>query len=120
MTGYINALIQDNENKTVWIGQLMNSAKEQALILQQHQFGQEVLAGVIKGMMSYQQNQQAPQPQVLRGPGPVVTEIDDDSGTGLDFRGGPNPHTTPPDIGSLSIEIVLPILPNNWQAGQRF
>ena len=37
MAGYIKELIRDNENKSLWIGILMNEARAQALVLQQHQ-----------------------------------------------------------------------------------
>ena len=49
MAGYIRELIRDNENKSLWIGTLMNEARSQAQVLQQHQIGQQVLAEVLKG-----------------------------------------------------------------------
>ena len=48
MAQYIDALIKDNENKSLWIGTLRDAAVAQAQVLQQHQLGQEAIAGVPK------------------------------------------------------------------------
>ena len=51
----INALNKENENKSIWIGTMKDEAMEQARVLQQHQLGQEAIAGVVKRMMNQQQ-----------------------------------------------------------------
>ena len=39
MAQYINALIEENANKTVWISSLMRDSQEQTRVLRQHQLG---------------------------------------------------------------------------------
>ena len=48
MAQSINALIRENENKTVWISSPMRDSQEQTHILRQHELGQQVQAEVIK------------------------------------------------------------------------
>ena len=107
MSQYINGLALDNENKKQWIGILMKETQAQAEVLRQHHLGQQVLAAVIKRMADpWQQPQPQPQHQQITAEnGPTVTVVDDDDGTRLDFMGGPSPHPTPPDIGSMRMEI---------------
>ena len=50
MAQFINALAQENEKKTLWIGSLMKESQAQAGVLRQHQAGQEVLAEAMKRM----------------------------------------------------------------------
>ena len=64
MAQYIDAFIKENENKSLWIGTLRNEAVAQAQLLQQHQLGQEAIAGVLKMFMSQPQ-----QPQQQTAPG---------------------------------------------------
>ena len=40
MAQYINALVQENEKKSLWIGTLMREVQAQAQELQQHEMGQ--------------------------------------------------------------------------------
>ena len=107
MAQYINAMALDNEKNRQWITTLMMETNAQAEVLQQHHLGQRVLAEVIKRMADpWQQTQpQQPHQQMTTGSGPTVTVVDDDDGTRLDFMGGPSPHPTPPDIGSMRMEI---------------
>ena len=102
MAQYINALIQESEKKTLWIGNLMRENQEQNKVLGRHEMRQNVLAEVIKDMANKQSQQ--PQPQTVTGRGPIVTEVDDDGV--LDFLGGQNPNTGPPTvrIGQLTIK----------------
>ena len=104
---FVNALIQEDAKKRMWIESLARTNQEQSEVLQEHQIGQQVLAEMIKMIMAGQQQPQQPPPQKAAiGSGPVVTVVDDDQdGERLDFQGGPSPNPTPPDIGSLSMEI---------------
>ena len=97
MAQYIDALIKENENKSLWIATLRNEAVAQAHVLQQHQMGQEAIAGVLKMFMN-----QPPQ-HTTSGKGPAVTEVEDESQTGQDFQNGRSPHTRPPDGGSWTV-----------------
>ena len=54
MAQRINALIEENANKTVWISSLMRESQEQTHILLQHQLGLQVQAEEIKSV-AYQQ-----------------------------------------------------------------
>ena len=107
MARFVNALIQDNETKRLWIESLARANQEQSEVLREHQMGQQVLAEMIKMIMAGQQQSQQPQPQQAAiGSGPVVSDVDDDQdGERLDFQGGPSQNPTPPDIGSLLREI---------------
>ena len=120
MAHYINALALDNENKKQWIGVLMKESQAQAEVLRQHHLGQQVLAEVIKRMADpWQQPQPQPQHQrITAGNGPTVTVVDEDDGTRLDFMGGPSPHPTPPDIGSMGMEIEPQQAPYQTQAAR--
>ena len=44
MAQRINALIKENENKTVWISSLVRNSQEQTHILRQHELGLQVQA----------------------------------------------------------------------------
>ena len=50
MAQYINALIRDNENKSLWIGTLAKEAQSLSQVIQQCQMGQQVLAEVMTRM----------------------------------------------------------------------
>ena len=102
-------LSKDNEKNRMWIGEMMRENQAQAQVLRQHEMGQQAIAGVIKVMMTRDQQQQ-PQ-QTVTGSGPIVTEVDDDNGGILDFTGGRSPQTGPPDIGSLTMSIKPPRAP---------
>ena len=93
MAQYINALIKENENKTVWISSLMRESQEQTHILRPHQLGLKVQAEVIKTVVNQQQQ------QTTTGTGSIVSEAGDDQDSDcLDFLGGRNPNTGPPII----------------------
>ena len=79
----------------------------QTEVLRQHGMGQHVLAEMIKWVANQQQQAQPQQQyqQITAGNGPTVTVVDDEDGTNLDFLGGPSPHSGPPEIGSLSMQI---------------
>ena len=108
MAQYIDALIKDNENKSLWIGTLRDAAVVQAQVLQQYQMGQEAIAGVLKWFMSQPQQ---PQQQTAHGKGPTVTEVDEERQTGQDFQFGPSPHTRPPDSGAWTVVPEPPHVP---------
>ena len=105
MAQYINAMALDNENKRQWITILMKETQAQAEVLRQHHLGQRVLAEVIKRMADPWQQPQPQRQQITAENGPTVTVVDGEDGTHLDFMGGPSPHPTPPDIGSIQMEI---------------
>ena len=99
MAQRINALIQENANKTVWISSLMRESQEQTRVLRQHQLGLQVQAEVIKRVANQQPQQQ--QPQGPTGTNPTVVEVDEQDGDHLDFLGGQNPNTGPPNPGQF-------------------
>ena len=111
-------LSKDNEKNRMWIGEMMRENQAQAQVLRQHEMGQQAIAGVIKVMMTRDQQQQ-PQ-QTVTGSGPIVTEVDDDNGGILDFTGGRSPQTGPPDIGSLTMSIKPPRAPRPKDDGQEY
>ena len=96
MAQNINALVQDSENKTVWISSLMRDSQEKTQVLRQHQLGLQVQAEVIKSVVN--QQQQPPQ-QGATGTSPTVVEVNDQDSDRLDFLGGQNPNSGPPNIG---------------------
>ena len=102
MAQYINALAQDSEKNRAWIGAMMRESNAQAQVLLQHKMAQQVLAEVIKVMMSHQQNQQQ---TGVTTTGPIVTEVEED-GAVLDFLGGQNQTSGPPitRIGQMTIK----------------
>ena len=104
----------------MWIGSLLNEARAQSQVLQEHHVGQHVLAEVIRQTM-FQQHHPAQQPQghTVTGTGPTVTDVDGEDGGHLDFQGGQNPQAGPPDIGSLRFEIVPAKLPRRLKAGKQ-
>ena len=53
MAQNINALIKENENKSIWIATLRHKAEAQAQVLQQDQLGQEDIAGVFKHSVQF-------------------------------------------------------------------
>ena len=112
MAQYINALVQDNEQKSLLIGSLMRECQAQTEVLRQHHLGQQVIAEMIKRIMAGQQQpqpQQQPQTQVVTVSGPTVTVVDEDDDEGrLDFFGGPNPHKGPPNGGSWQVSTKPP------------
>ena len=103
MEQFINALVQDNQNKNVRIENLTTEYQVHAEILRQHQMGQQVIAEVMKRMMAgNNQGQQQPQPhQGVAGTGPVVTEVDDNGGTDPNFPSAPSPQAGPPNDGGF-------------------
>ena len=106
MAQSINALIQDKENKTVWISSLVRDSQEKTQVLRQHQLGLQVQAEVIK-VVATQQQQHPPQ-QGVAGTGPTVSEVDEQDGDRLDFLGGQNPNTGPPNNGPFGAANQIP------------
>ena len=104
MAQRINALIQENANKTVWISSLMRNSQEQTHILRQHELGLQVQAEVIKVVANQQQH--PPQSQGASRTSPTVTEADDKDGDHLDFLGGQNPNTGPPNPGQFGANQI--------------
>ena len=98
MAQSINALIQENATKTMWISSLMRNSHEQTLVLRQHELGLQVQAEVIK-VVANQQPQHPPPSQGAAGTSPTVTEAGDQDGDRLDFLGGQNPNPGPPNTG---------------------
>ena len=111
-------LLKDNQNLTMWIGSLVNEAQIHSEVLRQHDDGQDVPAEVIRQTL-FQQQSQPTQGQAVTGNGPTVTDADGDDGDHLDFQGGQNPQTGPPDIGSLSFEIVPAKLPRRLRSAKQ-
>ena len=102
MTQFINALIEENEKAKMWIAGLMKEFQAQEEVLRQHHLGQQVIAEVIKLIVAQQAQQQwqPQQGQAITGPGPTVTVVDDDEDPDrLNFMGGPDPHSGPPNRG---------------------
>ena len=96
MAHYINALIKENENKTVWISSLVRESHEQTNVLRQHELGLQVQAEVIRRVA----NQQSQQQGTATGTGPTLSEVDNEhDGDSLDFPGGQNPNQGPPNNG---------------------
>ena len=101
MAQRINALIEENANKTVWISSLVRDSLEKTQVLRQHQLGLQVQAEVIK-VVANQQPHQPQQQQGATGSGPTVVEVNEHDGDHLDFLGGQSPNTGPPNPGPFS------------------
>ena len=106
MAQRINALIKENENKTVWIRSLMRESQEQTQVLRQHQLGLQVQAEVIKAVANQQQCQHPPQTQSAERTSPTVVEVNDKDGDRLDFLGGQSPNTGPPNTGQSGVNQI--------------
>ena len=122
MAQYINALVEETEKTKAWVGSLMRESQEQEKVLRQHEMGQRVLAEVIRRITVQQEQQQAqpPQEKTITGPGPTVTEIDDDGDQDrLDFLGGPNPHEGPPNSGTGHVTSKGPRIRKQKTIGKR-
>ena len=101
MAQFVDALIKDNERKNLWIGNLARETEAQNEVLQQHHARQQVLAEVIKRMASFQAQEQQPQQQGEARTRPSV-EVADNGEDSLDFLGGQNPNSGPPNSGPFS------------------
>ena len=117
MEQYINALVQENEQKNLWIGSLVRESEAQTQVLRQHHLGQQVLAEVIKKMARQQPPQQATQSPVPSTQ-PMVTEVDDDRPS-QDFQSGPSPHTRPPDGQLWNLAPEMPQVPMTMEITKR-
>ena len=69
MAQYVNALIRENEQKSMRIESLVKEYQVQSDVLRQQQEGQQVLAEVLKMMMAGRRQEQ--QPQGATGTGPT-------------------------------------------------
>ena len=117
MAQNINALVRDSENKTVWISSLVRDSQEKTQVLRQHQLGLQVQAEVIKVVAN--QQQQPPQ-QGVAGTGPTVSEVDDQDSDRLDFLGGQNPNSGPPNNGPFGAANQIPQVPTGMPIVPRF
>ena len=117
MAQYINALVQEIEKKSMWIGNRMKEVRVKAQALQQHEMGQQVPDEMLKMVMNHQPSQH--QPQLSTGTSPVVTEVDHTSGADMGFRGVPNPNEGPPDIGAFGVMTQLPLVPDKMEMVQQ-
>ena len=98
MAQYVNALIRENEEKSLRIASLVKEFQVQSGVLRKQQEGQQVLAEVLKMMMAgRRQEQQQPQ-QGSTVTGPTVTEVDD-NGTDPNFPNAPSPNSGPANHG---------------------
>ena len=113
----INVLIQDSENKTVWISSLMRDAQKKTQVLRQHQIGLQVQAEVIKSVVNQQQHPQ----QTDTRQGLTVSELDyDHDGDHLDFPCGQNPNSGPPNNGPFGATNQVIQVPENLEIVQSF
>ena len=111
MTQLINDVIQDNQDKSLWIGILKNEAQAQAQVIQQHQVKQQVLAEVMKVMINKQQEQE----QAAAVGGRAGSEVEEITATRLDFRTYQNPNATPPGSGLMNLAIEFPQVPGSME-----
>ena len=90
---------------------LMRENQEQTQVLRQHEMKQQVLAEVIKTVVNQQQEQQ-PHQGVPRT-GPTISDVDDNDPDRLDFLGGRDPNSGPPDlrVWSLALQPFQPHAP---------
>ena len=117
MAHYINALIKENENKTVWISSLVRESHEQTNVLRQHELGLQVQAEVIRRVA----NQQSQQRGTATGTGPTVSEVDNEhDGDSLDFPGGQNPNSGPPNNRPFGAAKQIIQVPMNMEILQVF
>ena len=119
MAQFMNALIQDRENKRMWIGSLLSEFQAQAQVIRQREMGQQVLAEMVKMFVFYEHPRQHPQQQPAGGTGPVVTEVTDVDGAGQDLRSGLSPHTKPPDGWMWTVVPAPPQVPDSMEMGER-
>ena len=94
----------ENTSKTVWISSSMRDSQEKTQVIRQHQLGLQVQAEVIKKVANHQHHPL--QQQGAMGNGPTMTEADDQDGDHLDFMGGQNPNTGPPNPGPFGANQI--------------
>ena len=119
MAQYMNALIQENQQKSASIASLVNEYQAQTEVLRQHQLGLQVQAEVIKRIINGQHPQQQPQ-QGVAGTGLTVSEVDDQDRDHRDFQGVQNPNSGPPNNGLFGAVIQFSQVPTNLEIGQSF
>ena len=120
MEQYINALIRDNQSKNMRNENLVMELLVQAEILRQHQMGQEVIAEVMKCMMTgHYRGQQQPQPQGVAGTSPIVTDVDENSGSDPNFSSAPSPNSGPPSGGTWGMGMELIQAPESMEIVER-
>ena len=120
MAQFVNALIRENEQKSMRIEVLAREYQAHAEVIRQQQVGQQVIAEVVKMMMAGQQQEQQQQ-QGVTGSSPIVTEVDDDSGTDPNFPNAPNPNSGPPNNGGFGAPMTeVPQLPTSMDMVPRF
>ena len=104
MAQYVNALIRENEEKSLRIASLAKEYQVQSEVLRQQHEGQQVLAEVLKMVMAGRRQEQQ-QHQGTTGTGPTVTEVDDTSGTEQNFPNAPSPNSGPPNNGGFGVPM---------------
>ena len=119
MAQFVNALIRENEQKSMRIEVLARECQAHAEVLGQHQLGQQVIAEVIKRMIAGQQQGQQQQ-QGVTGTGPTVTEVDNHDGDRLDFSNVPSPSSGPPNNGAFGAVNQVTQVPTNMAIVPRF
>ena len=118
MAQYMNALIQENQQKSLKIASPMREYQAQTEVLRQNQMGQQVIAEVVKRIIAGQQQQ--PQQQGFARTGPTVSEEDDHNGTEPNFPNAPSPHAGPPNIGPFGAVNQIVQVPASIEILQGF
>ena len=116
MGQYINALVQDSQNKNVWIGNLMREKQEQSQVLRQHHMGQQAIADVIKLMMAGQYH--GHQPQMTTRRGQLRRKLKSSTERTRIFRMD-RAHPTPPNNGPFGVVDLVPQVPTSLEMVQR-
>ena len=123
MAQYVNALIKDNEEKSMRIANLVREFQAQSEVLRQQQMGQQVLAEVLKMTMAGQQPRQPCQQQDFTGTGQsvTVTEVDDVGGTDPNFPNAPSPNSGPQNNGGFGMPMnEVPQVPTSMAIVKQF
>ena len=92
----------------------MKETQARAEVLRLHHMGEQVLADLTKWIANNQRQpqRQTPQQLITIGTGSTATVVDDEDGANPNFFGCPHQHSTPPDIGSMLMEIEHQEEPN--------
>ena len=104
MAQYVNALVNENEQKSFKVASLPKEYQVQSEVLRQQLEGQQVLAEVLKMVIAGRRQEQQ-QHQGTTGTGPTVTEVDDTSGTEQNFPNAPSPNSGQPNKGAFGVPM---------------
>ena len=77
--------------------------------------GQEIIAEMMKRMMAGHYQRQQPQPQGVVGTSPIVTDVDENSGTDPNCPSAPSPHAGPPSGGTFGAGMELIQVPERME-----